>query len=360
MNKLTSLILLIVVLIGCNNNTNTTNENPISTDTGNTTDFSNTDSKESTFDFKSFPKGWVQLTEVDKKMAVLRNCDAVNLTLYFTENDNNQPVIVLDGPQDDMGFDVESYSQPNDTIIFTVKEKDSRNLQYFKFIWTDKEKGLGYWIIPGWSTEAIFVVSGKQLDYPVVYCDDEDGEEPYPVISEYKLKDNVSNKFQYYLQFLSKGEENNKLKISIYNKETSEVQEIYYQPRCIFDFESLCSEVSYFKNNKKIDEGLEGHHNFIIADYNFDGLEDFAILKDVGGGGGSWFTYFFQDKYGKFREDNFFPLNDVSSFPFEINPKDKTIKIGHPVGAMKAWSAVFQLKDEGWEMIHSETEDFTH
>ncbi len=103
-----------------------------------------------------------------------------------------------------------------------------------------------------------------------------------------------------------------------------------------------CSATSYI-GRSNTNEGIENYNKFIVADYNFDGLEDFAIVNYEGGNGGPRYTYFFQDVNNHFIKNKAFPLQD-GFFPKKIDNQNKTLTISGPVGCCKISTTVYQLK----------------
>lgn len=149
-----------------------------------------------------------------------------------------------------------------------------------------------------------------------------------------------------------------KLKIEIF-KNNKPKQNIIFAPNFwTFTEDSFkINQINYFKNGLKIQEGIENYHNLIIADFNFDNLEDFAILYDSGGNGGPVYSYYFQDKMGKFNLNDKFPLNQ-GPFPKNINNTNHTLTISLPISCCKIETTIFNLKENGeWEMISSKQED---
>ena len=209
---------------------------------------------------------------------------------------------------------------------------------------------------------------------------DEQGEDVYSIINNWNWSDtlamessiplneanllcgheNLSDKFSFYVYSANDDEENPKVvNIVIQNKETSAKQELEHELNYISNLDLICKGISYFNKNKEIDEGLESFHGFIVADYNFDKLEDFAILYDTGGNGGPWFSYYLQNENGYFYLPDSFPLNPSSYFPVEINAENKTLKLQHPAGATKISTTVFQLNNGVWDIILSEQTEIT-
>lgn len=149
-----------------------------------------------------------------------------------------------------------------------------------------------------------------------------------------------------------------KLKINIL-KNNKNFQQIIYSPSTwptIKDSLNV-NQINYFVPGKKIIEGIENYHDFIIADFNFDNLEDFAILYDFGGSGGPVYSYYFQDKNdGSFKTEKTFLLNE-GPFPKIIDKKSKTLTISTTKGCCKTSTTIFQLKNNKWDVISSKEED---
>lgn len=104
------------------------------------------------------------------------------------------------------------------------------------------------------------------------------------------------------------------------------VQTIQFYSEFIFDTDFKdCNAVRSYSTgiNKDITEIDNDFGTFIVADFNFDGKEDFAIKKDSGGNGGPLYRYYLQEN-GQFKLDVF--LSDTMGFfPSEINPDTKTL-----------------------------------
>lgn len=144
--------------------------------------------------------------------------------------------------------------------------------------------------------------------------------------------------------------------IDIENKKNQFHQLIKYRFNYLLDNNISCTSISYFKKDIQIIEGVEDFHDFIIADFNFDQLEDFAILFDSGGNGGPLFSYFIQNKNGQFLKQEKFPLQE-SCFPKEINEKDKVLKTVLVRGCCKLISTSYQLNSGEWKIISNIEKD---
>lgn len=168
---------------------------------------------------------------------------------------------------------------------------------------------------------------------------------------------NISKKFNFtIIKNNYNGLSNNQIKIIIQNKKTLKKQNITYKFNSILSSDIPCKPITYFKNSNQIKQNSEDFNSFIIADFNFDGLEDFAYLWDSGGNGGPLFKYFFQNKDESFIEDKSFPLQE-SYFPNDISIKNKTLTTARPIGCCKIAKTVFQFQGSEWKVISKEQKD---
>jgi len=119
------------------------------------------------FDLMTIPENWVRLTENDGNLIVYNSCDAGNLLLSISNSDKKQELL-LHGQQEDYDFTISNSRKLNDTVFIDAKWKGTDDKQSFKFIWTDKESGLGRWITAysnGFTSDNIFVISEKQNNF---------------------------------------------------------------------------------------------------------------------------------------------------------------------------------------------------
>ena len=95
----------------------------------------------------------------------------------------------------------------------------------------------------------------------------------------------------------------------------------------IYSFMFLCcdSMTSYTTNFKADREIVDNYFgDIVVADLNFDGYDDIAVVHDGGGNGGPLYNFYMQTNNRKFLKDNF--LTDfVEFFPSKINNKNKTL-----------------------------------
>ncbi len=106
----------------------------------------------------------------------------------------------------------------------------------------------------------------------------------------------------------------------------TEVQKITYSSTHLFKevFLDCGFERSYitYQNIKSKDVDND-FGDLIVADFNFDDKEDFAIKGDAGGNGGPAYNFYIQ-KNGKFILDSFL-TEQMMFFPTNINKHNKTL-----------------------------------
>ncbi len=90
----------------------------------------------------------------------------------------------------------------------------------------------------------------------------------------------------------------------------------------------------------------------VIADLNFDGLEDFATPVDHGCNNGSHQAFYIQDKTGHFTLNHFL-TDTVTWFPQEINKNKKTLKSITSAGGygVSFRTFLFDTTSQKWNMI---------
>lgn len=89
---------------------------------------------------------------------------------------------------------------------------------------------------------------------------------------------------------------------------------------------SDCSAVgSYISGKHARDEGADNYWgDFMVADFNFDGLEDLAVITNSSNTG-AFYEFLTQTKSGRFVKDTF--LSD-GYFPYKIDRRNKTLTTG--------------------------------
>ncbi|WP_271784068.1 XAC2610-related protein [Aquimarina algiphila] len=177
------------------------------------------------------------------------------------------------------------------------------------------------------------------------------------------VMDNASSNFIYSMQALAYNEEDSPSKVRIeiqgITDENSIFQRLDYFPSLWYSYgEVSCDVRNYFEvssDNRSIEIGAYGY--FIIWDFNMDGLEDFAVLHDVGGSAGSIYDFFLQQENGTFLREDSFPFQ-LSFFPTSIDFENQTITEMHPIGCCKISTITYKkiAKDE-WELVTSTVEE---
>jgi hypothetical protein len=121
--------------------------------------------------------------------------------------------------------------------------------------------------------------------------------------------------------------------------QTIRYSSIYFYDNVLID----CNHVRSYqtKKNDTIMAIDNDYGDLIVADFNFDKRDDFAIIRDSGGNGGTLYNFYIQEENGQFLLDNFLSLTMVF-FPSEINAKNKTLVTYVPAGACGLFVDIFR------------------
>ena len=118
------------------------------------------------------------------------------------------------------------------------------------------------------------------------------------------------------------------ISVKIIEKKTKKIiQTIHFGSAFLFDDAyKKCSDVrsyitGYNENAMAFDSDFG---SIIVADFNFDGKEDFALKNDSGGNSGPTYSFFLQNQNGKFIKDIFLS-EQMEFFPSILNKKNKTL-----------------------------------
>jgi hypothetical protein len=149
-----------------------------------------------------------------------------------------------------------------------------------------------------------------------------------PAFSQTYIHTDLSKQFNIETSLKRINDDSCVVTIKIINKATNKIsQKITYNPVYLFEkvfknYENVKSYQTHKNDSIKIVDNDFG--DLIIADLNFDGKDDFAIIKDSGGNGGPSYNYYIQSTNLKFVRDKF--LSDkMEFFPIQINRNDKTL-----------------------------------
>lgn len=195
--------------------------------------------------------------------------------------------------------------------------------------------------------------NGKLMIYSIL--NDENLNFSFKEKNERKLKV-VSAMHIYELNLIRNNEEEQgSILINILDKTSGKsLYQTNFYPEFLFSDNTLNQNVNYFESSAKIKEGIENYHSFIIDDFNFDGLEDFAIINYEGSNAGPQYAYFLQTPNKQFINDDFL-TSEMRFFPTEINKENETLTISHPVGCCKISTNIIQLQNnQSWKEIFSE------
>lgn len=108
------------------------------------------------------------------------------------------------------------------------------------------------------------------------------------------------------------------------------------------------------KNSKRIVMDND-FGELVIADFNFDGREDFAVFNDVGGNGGPMYTFFVQNENRKFSRDPF--LSDTMKyFPDDMDNNKKQLTTVVHANACEFCKTTYHLDTVSGKWIEVETE----
>lgn len=170
--------------------------------------------------------------------------------------------------------------------------------------------------------------------------------------------ENLSKKFNFIVVPIPKKKDLIQLVVQVTNKDNSKIIQklsIVCEGFYLDSFDNCKNVRSYItKINSLLPSGDENDSgNFIVADFNFDDLEDFAIKSDPGGNGGPLYTYFLQTEDKKFYRSKY--LSDtVQFFPTEINSIKKTLTTFLHANAYQKNRRIFKYnqKAKKWRLIY--------
>jgi len=178
---------------------------------------------------------------------------------------------------------------------------------------------------------------------------------------EFKYYD-LSEKYNYEIKTWKKKDTNmvlhefNKIQVTIINKsDTNKIQKIIVKPETLFGdaYTKRSDVVSYITGkNKKREITDNDFGDFIVADFNFDGLEDIAIKWETGGNGGPLYEFYIQDSTGTFHKDKFL-TSKVKFFPGKIDKANKTLKtyVHANVYGVNEWVYKLDALTGKWKLI---------
>ena len=121
-----------------------------------------------------------------------------------------------------------------------------------------------------------------------------------------------------------------KIRLNILSKNSKKlIQTIYLNSDFCIDkgaFVNINNSRSYVTGKNKNKNVVDWDYgDLVVADFNFDNMDDFAIKKEVGGNGGPIYIYYIQKSDSTFRFDKFL-TNNLNCFPDYFIKETKTLK----------------------------------
>jgi hypothetical protein len=175
---------------------------------------------------------------------------------------------------------------------------------------------------------------------------------------ECPVHEDLSLHFNFRVQ-LTYSEESNRAEITVTVIDKSDpesIQTVKLDTEGFYaDSFSDCKEVRSYSThvNDTLASGDENDSgNLIVADFNFDGLEDFAIKCDPGGNGGPIYEYYLQESDKKFHKSDYLSKS-MMFFPIEINAEKNTLTTLVHANSYQKERQVFKYKKRSkkWKVI---------
>lgn len=111
-------------------------------------------------------------------------------------------------------------------------------------------------------------------------------------------------------------------KISMSTIDSFSISSLLYYSSMFLSCDSMISYTTKFNADREIMDNNYGE--IVVADLNFDGYDDIAVVNDGGGNGGPLYNYYIQTNDKKFVLDRFL-TDSVVYFPSKINSRSKTL-----------------------------------
>jgi hypothetical protein len=167
--------------------------------------------------------------------------------------------------------------------------------------------------------------------------------------------DKLSKQFNSTIEINQINEDSSKIFIKIFDKDSKKMIDnidIQTQWLIIPPMFANCQNVRSLSTGVNTDKEVidNEHGDFIVADFNFDDLDDFAIAVDFGGNGGTIYSFYLQRANGKFELDQFL-TETMLRFPVAFDRKEKTLTTSVHANAYENSETVYQLRNGKWKMI---------
>jgi hypothetical protein len=137
--------------------------------------------------------------------------------------------------------------------------------------------------------------------------------------------------------------------IKIFDKwKKKKVQTINIESEFILKSKSFkeCENNKYYSTNEHLESNENDFGDLIVADLNFDGMEDIAIKREEGGNGGPLYNFYIQSKNQQFILDKYLST-EMSYFPDFIDPKEKTLHVHVRVNSLTEEGITYSYIEKG-------------
>lgn len=256
-----------------------------------------------------------------------------NQYYYCTDSDRffeiNKDKIYDHTPMEDSDFNIDHVKEKENQTFFYIDKQES---SYYILSWVDKNKGIISYQFNKDSPN-FFIAEKKLKSINNKTC------QPKAKSCDFN---NLSDKYKFVLEAGEyKNEKEQTYPISAWvivtNKKSGKSQEIHFEPNSWATYSNLPCD------------------SFSVKDFNFDGLEDFAIVWDQGGAE-KLYEYYFQDEKGNFTPVESFPLQH-GMLAENIDTTNKTITTQSIVGCCHINMNKYKLNANGiWETSSEQQE----
>jgi hypothetical protein len=178
------------------------------------------------------------------------------------------------------------------------------------------------------------------------------------MVVKHHLYKNLSYTYNYnlsfYTNYTNREEYDHHWIIEVFDKKSGLKTDSIYQGIGMFssefqNFDEVRSYVTGVNKNKESSDNYYG--DLVIADLNFDNLEDIIITNDIGGNGGTSYVYYTQNDSGKFIRDAFL-TDSMLYFPTRIYPEKRMLLTLVHAGACCVGEHKYKLNNKGeWHQI---------
>ncbi|RZJ67019.1 MAG: hypothetical protein EOO50_07080 [Flavobacterium sp.] len=176
------------------------------------------------------------------------------------------------------------------------------------------------------------------------------------VVSKERLYDNLSKTQNFKLTYFEKSDGKKPLQhfwtIVIYDKKMkrldSIVQPVYVLLSSMVDLNNVRSYATGINENMQAPDNYYG--DFVVADFNFDAKNDFAILNDMGGNGGPFYSFYIQQQDKTFSSDRFLQ-DSMTYFPTKIDKQKQQLVTYVHAGVCWVGEHKYEKIGNGWKQV---------